>query len=682
MMIQCDNENEKNQQEILKKYIKEPVWSVYAKRADFFKIGEKYGIDPVIARIIRNRDITEDKDIEMYLNGDIRYAHEPSLMKDMEKGCRIMKKKLASGSHVRIISDYDVDGVMSGYILYMGLHKVADFILKYKNRNTNHNAAFQPDDKTGDRDGNLMTCEDEEDVRKAVIDYDIPHRIKDGYGINIRMVDAAYEDGVDTIITCDNGIAALDAVARAKELGMTVIVTDHHDIPYDVNVNGSRRYRLPVADAVIDHKQQDCTYPCKELCGAGVAYKFIQLLYRISGIPEQECQEFIEFLGIATVCDVMNLVDENRIFVKMALNRLKSSSNQGLSALIRNSGRQDKRLSAFDLGFIIGPCINAAGRLGDAKASMEFLLEKDSYKAEARAMELININNQRKNMTIDGTKQAMDILEKNTLAKCLMQPDAEKENLDDLPEGAVFNKPSLFDRVIVLYIPDIHESLVGIIAGRIKERYYRPVLLFTDSEDRDILKGSGRSIEGYNMYDELNKAGDLFAKFGGHEMAAGFSIKREVLDELRSVLNQNEKMDEKTLTPKLMIDVPMPLSYNSIYLTEQLQLIEPFGKGNEKPVFAQSGVAVRRVNIMGKNRNVMRLTLAMDNGETITGLNFEPDVFISRIKEWFGETECDKILKGMANNVVLDVAYYPDINEYAGKKELQIRIIEYRKHKD
>lgn len=641
MMNQSNNESESNKQSVIKKYIKEPVWSVYTKRADFFKIGEKYKIDPVIARIIRNRDVIGDKDIEMYLNGDIRYAHEPSLMKDMEKGCLLMKKKLASGSHVRIISDYDVDGVMSGYILYRGLNRAAE---TYYNKETSG---------------------------KTVIDYDIPHRIKDGYGLNIRMVNAAYEDGVDTIITCDNGIAAFDAIARAKELGMTVIVTDHHDIPYDVNEDGSRQYHLPAADAVIDHKQQDCTYPCKELCGAGVVYKFIQLLYRISGIPEEECQEFIEYLGIATVCDVMNLVDENRIFVKMALHKLKNSSNHGLFALIRNSGRQNKRLSTFDLGFIIGPCINAAGRLGDAKASMEFLLEQDSYKAETRAMELININNQRKNMTIAGTKQAVDILEKNTLNASISEQESSPADT---------NMPSLLDKVIVLYIPDIHESLVGIIAGRIKERYYRPVLLFTDSEDSDILKGSGRSIEGYNMYDELNKAGNLFVKFGGHEMAAGFSIKRELLDELRRVLNQNENMDEKTLTPKLMIDVPMPLRYNSISLTEQLQLIEPFGKGNEKPVFAQSGVSVRRVNIMGKDKNVMRLTLMMDNGETITGLNFEPDVFISRIKEWFGESECDRILNGTANRVVLDVAYYPDINDYAGRRELQVRIIEYRKH--
>ncbi|MGN0396121.1 MAG: DHH family phosphoesterase, partial [Coprococcus sp.] len=364
----------------IEKYIKEPVWSVYAKRADFFKIGEKYGIDPVIARVIRNRDIISDADIDMYINGDIDMAHEPSLMKDMEKGCMLMKKKLGEGKHVRIISDYDVDGVMSGYILYMGLRKVADAIISKSDGKSN-------------------------DASKAYIDYDIPHRIRDGYGINNRMVDKAYAEGVDTIITCDNGIAANDAVNRAKELKMTVIVTDHHDIPYEMDEDGCRNYLIPAADAVIDHKQQDCAYPFKELCGAGVAYKFIQLLYRLSGIPEEECQEFVEYLGIATVCDVMNLVDENRIFVKKALDKLTASSNYGLAALIRNSGREGRKLTSFDLGFIIGPCINAAGRLGDARESMEFLLERDSYRAEERAIELININNERKSMTIDGTKQ-------------------------------------------------------------------------------------------------------------------------------------------------------------------------------------------------------------------------------------------------------------------------------------
>lgn len=362
----------------------------------------------------------------------------------------------------------------------------------------------------------------------------------------------------------------------------------------------------------------------------------------------------------------MNLVDENRIIVREALRRLSDSSNYGLKALITNSGRDGKKLSAFDLGFIIGPCINAAGRLGDAKTSLEFLLETDSYKANERAIELLNINNARKDMTEQGTKTAIELLEKS-----------DRLLMGAVPETGV---AALSDKVLVMYIPKLHESLVGIIAGRIKERYYRPVLLFTDGEKEGIIKGSGRSIEGYNMYDEINKCSDYFTKFGGHEMAAGFSMEKRNLARLREKMNTNCTLDEKLLTPKLRIDVPMPLDYVSISLTEELELLEPFGKGNEKPVFAQSGVYVKSARIMGKRQNVLRVTFLMENGGTIEGISFAPEVFISNIKQWFGANECDKILKGMPGHVVLDIAYYPDINEFAGRRTLQIRLLEYRKH--
>lgn len=463
------------------------VWTMYGKRADFFGIAERFHIDPVTARVIRNRDVITDEEIDTYLNGGLDRLHDPVMMKNMEKGCSLMLEEIRSRNRIRIISDYDVDGVSSNYILYKGLQRV-----------------WEHENGSPAGDG---------------IDYDIPHRIYDGYGINIRMVDAAAADQVSMIITCDNGIAAFDAVRKAKEYGMRVIVTDHHDIPYDTDENDIRVYKVPEADAVIDHKQPGCEYPCKELCGAGVAYKFIQLLYRMCGIPEAECEAFIEILGIATVCDVMNLVDENRIIVREALHRLSDSSNYGLKALITNSGRDGKKLSAFDLGFIIGPCINAAGRLGDAKTSLEFLLETDSFKANERAIELLNINNTRKDMTEQGTKTAIGLLE--TSDHLLMGA---------VPETGV---AALSDRVLVMYIPKLHESLVGIIAGRIKERYYRPVLLFTDSEEEGIIKGSGRSIEGYNMYDEINKCSDYFTKFGGHEMAAGFSMEKRNLARLR-----------------------------------------------------------------------------------------------------------------------------------------------------
>ena len=610
------------------------VWTMYGKRADFFGIAERFHIDPVTARVIRNRDVITDEEIDTYLNGGLDRLHDPVMMKNMEKGCSLMLEEIRSRNRIRIISDYDVDGVSSNYILYKGLQRV-----------------WEHENGSPAGDG---------------IDYDIPHRIYDGYGINIRMVDAAAADQVSMIITCDNGIAAFDAVRKAKEYGMRVIVTDHHDIPYDTDENDIRVYKVPEADAVIDHKQPGCEYPCKELCGAGVAYKFIQLLYRMCGIPEAECEAFIEILGIATVCDVMNLVDENRIIVREALHRLSDSSNYGLKALITNSGRDGKKLSAFDLGFIIGPCINAAGRLGDAKTSLEFLLETDSFKANERAIELLNINNTRKDMTEQGTKTAIGLLE--TSDHLLMGA---------VPETGV---AALSDRVLVMYIPKLHESLVGIIAGRIKERYYRPVLLFTDGEEEGIIKGSGRSIEGYNMYDEINKCGDFFTKFGGHEMAAGFSMEKRNLARLREKMNTNCTLDEKLLTPKLRIDVPMPLDYVSIPLTEELELLEPFGKGNEKPVFAQSGVYVKSARIMGKRQNVLRVTFLMENGGTIEGISFTPEVFISNIKQWFGANECDKILKGIPGHVVLDIAYYPDINEFAGRRTLQIRLLEYRKH--
>lgn len=732
-------------------------WTVYGKRADFFANAKRFNIDPVTARVIRNRDIIGDEAIEMYLNEDMSMAHEPSLMKDMTKGCRIMLDKMREGKKIRIISDYDVDGVTSNYILYKGLLKVYKKVSREiqedrrnqensesrEDRRSQENSESCEDRRNQENSEDLESHQDHENRKNRIvpyIDYDIPHRITDGYGINVRMVDKAYAEGIDTIITCDNGIAAFPAVERAKELGMTIIVTDHHDVPYDIvpdtdvepgntansddttksynttNSGGTtRKYKIVPADAVIDHKQPDCQYPCKELCGAGVAFKFIQLLFRMSGIPEKEVMEYIEYLGIATVCDVMNLVDENRVFVKLALKRLRHSSNKGLAALIRNSGIAD-RISSFHLGFIIGPCINAAGRLDDARTSLEFLLEEDSFVAETRAVELININNERKDMTVKGTEIAMKLIDQGDTSiyagtcfdvwtqnadtqNIFPETEGNRNNIEALSNGADDNRnniealspetegnrynievPSLEDDVFVIYIPGLHESLVGIVAGRIKEKYYRPVLLFTDSEEPGIMKGSGRSIEGYNMYDEINKESDLFVKFGGHEMAAGFSIKAENFNSLKRNLNRNSTMGEEVLTPKLRIDVPMPFSYITQKLVNELSVLEPFGKGNEKPVFAQSGVRVKKAVIMGRNKNVLRFSLAMDNGGIIEAVDFTPDVIISNIKEWFGQSECDKMFKGLSNNVVLDIAYYPNINEFAGRASIQIMPLAYRKH--
>lgn len=617
------------QKAIIDTYVKKPQWRVAGKRADFNAIGERFGVDPVVARVITNRGVTGENAISMYLDGDWRSMHDPALMKDMKEAGEIIREKLCDNRRIRIISDYDVDGVTSNYILLLGMRRAWAELY-----------GMRPDD-----------CK--------IIDYDIPHRVHDGYGINIRLIDKAKDDGVDTIITCDNGIAALDQVRYAKEQGLTVIVTDHHQIPFEEDSDGMRTYMLPEADAVIDNQRQDCEYPFKGLCGAGVASKFIQYLYRICGVDENEVMEFLEILGLATNCDMMDLVDENRLFVRYALETLKNSSNPGLNALMRLSGRNEKKISTYDLGFLIGPCINAAGRLGDAKQSLEFLLERDPDLAEARAGELLAVNDERKSMTESGVRQIRDMLEKATLS------------------GRWGEEATLADKVLVAYIPAVHESVVGIIASRLKEAYTRPVMVFTDGEQPGILKGSGRSIESYNMFEELNRFREMFTAFGGHAMAAGFSIKKERLDELRLKLNESTVLTDEDVTPKLMIDVAMPLSYNSIELTRQLEKLEPYGKGNRKPLFAQPAVSVVRAWILGKNQNLLKLRLDMGDGRCIDAIDFSPEEFLNNIKQWFGEDECVKMLNGQQNAVVIDIAYYPAINEYMGRRSLQLKMEAY-----
>ncbi len=621
----------KIEKDIIDRYVMKPDWRIMSRRADFKAIGNIFGVDPVVARVIVNRGMCTERDIDMYLNGDREFLHDPALMKDLPEAGHIIYEKLKENKHIRIISDYDVDGVSSNYILLLGMRRVWAKI---------HGA--DPDE-----------C--------GVVDYDIPHRIHDGYGINKRLIDVAEEDGVDTIVTCDNGIAALEQTRYAKSLGMTVIITDHHQIPYEEDEDGKRTYMLPNADAVIDNQRADCEYPFKGLCGAGVACKLIQYLYRISGVDEREVQDFYEILGLATNCDMMDLVDENRVYVKYALASLKDSRNAGLNALMKLSGRSEKKISTFDLGFLIGPCINAAGRLGDARTSLEFLLERDPVAAGEKAAELLGINEERKAMTEAGVRRITDMLVKNTA------------------NGVFGDEATLADRVLLAYIPDIHESVVGIIASRLKEAYSRPVMVFTDGEGEGILKGSGRSVESYNMFEELSKVRDMFTAFGGHAMAAGFSIKKENLALLRRRLNENSELTDEDITPKLMIDVPMPLWYNSIELTEQLERLEPYGKGNRRPLFAQADVSVIRAQILGKNRNLLKLTLDMGDGRSIDAINFEPDEFVNNIKQWFGEDECVKILDGRPNEALIDVAYYPQINEFRGRRNLQVKLESYRK---
>lgn len=566
-------------------------WRVYGKKADFKGISDKYHIDQVIARIIRNRDICGESAVNMYLNGDIRDMHNPADMKDAISAVDIIEQKILNKSRIRIIGDYDIDGICSIYILYKGL-LAAD----------------------------------------ADVDYVVPHRINDGYGINEHLIDNALNDGIDTIITCDNGISAYNQVKYAKDNGMTVIVTDHHDVPFD-EVNGKKEYHVPLADAVVNPKQEDCNYPFKLLCGAGVAYKIISMLYDRMNLNKKDLEEYLEFMAIATVGDIVDLIDENRIVVKYGLKHIEHTVNTGLRALIEECGVDISNISSYHIGFVIGPCLNASGRLDTAKKAIELMLCRDKDKAHAMAGELIKLNNERKLMTENETAKAIELVE---------------------------NTDMLNDKVLVVYLPDCHESIAGIIAGRIKERYYRPTFVITNAEDG--AKGSGRSIEGYNMAEEINKCKNVLTKYGGHPMAAGLSLKTADIDTFRNMLNANATLTDSDLIPKTWIDVPMPVSYISMGLVGQLKLLEPFGKGNEKPVFADRNLYVRKADIVGANKNVLRMQLETKEGCLMNAVQFNVN-------------ETDPVPK--AGSTILAV-YYPDINVYKGVSSLQIIIKEWK----
>lgn len=585
-------------------------WILLNKKADFYKLAEQFHIDPVIARVIRNRNVITESEFARYLDAKAA-LHDPHLMKDMEKGVMLIREAIKNRQPIRIISDYDVDGVMSNYILYQA----------------------------------LLRCD-------AKVDYRIPDRIADGYGMNENMVREAYDAGIKVILTCDNGISALLPIAYAKNLGMTVVVTDHHDIPFEYDEEGAKEYSQSVADAVIDPKQPDCKYPFKHLCGAGVAYKFVQVLYQACGIDEIEAEQFLEFVAMATVCDVMELTDENRILVRRGLEELNRTGNYGLRALIKANELGMQKIQSYHLGFVIGPCINATGRLETARLSMNLLLEKNYDVALRKAARLKELNDERKEMTRKGVEAAVEQVETTTLIE---------------------------DRVLVIYLPNTHESLAGIIAGRIRERYYRPTLILTDTED-GLLKGSGRSIDGYHMYEALTECKELLVKYGGHPMAAGFSIQAKDLEYFRHKLNVLCELTEEDLVPKLYIDVPMPIDYIHFELIEQLELLEPFGKGNEKPVFAQKGLKVRSARVMGRNANLLKLELESESGARMEGIYFEVEEFMTNIKNWFGEAEWDQMMKGWLNNVSLDIAYYPSINEFNGMRALQVVIKSYMPH--
>lgn len=566
-------------------------WVVTAKRADFQAIGEKFHIDPVIARLIRNRDVTDESKIREYLTGTIEDLPSPWLMKDMRKAVDILKEKISAQAKIRIIGDYDIDGVTSTYVLLKGLTRIGGKVDTY-----------------------------------------IPDRVADGYGIHEHLINRAEEDGIDTIVTCDNGIAAAAEIDMARKKNMTVIVTDHHEIPYR-EINGTRQVLLPPANAILNPKQSDCDYPEKGLCGAVVAFKLIIALYEEYGISRKELEDYYELAAIATVGDVMDLQGENRILVKEGLRRLKDTENIGLRELIRANGLEDMKITSYHVGFVLGPCINASGRLDTAARSLALLNAKDREKAARLAGDLTALNQSRKALTEKGKEEAIQMVETTSLGQ---------------------------DRVLVIFLPDCHESIAGIIAGRIREKYHRPSIVLTRGETG--IKGSGRSIEGYSMFEELVKCADLMTQFGGHPMAAGLSMEEKNVEEFRRRLNENCTLTEEDLRPKVIIDVPMPVSYITRELIEQISLLEPFGKGNTKPVFAQKGLRVLESRVFGKNRNVAKVKLMDPSGTVMEGV-------------YFGEAE--EFVRFIDGKDSISVTYYPEINIFRGRESIQIVIQNY-----
>lgn len=583
-------------------------WIVLAKKADFNAIGEKYHIDPVVARLMRNREIPET-DMGIYLHGTKADFNDPHQLKDVDKATSIIFDKIKSGLKIRILGDYDIDGINATYILYQGLRQCS-----------------------------------------ANADYQIPDRVEDGYGLNERLVQKAYEDGCDTILTCDNGIAAAAEIALAKELGMTVVVTDHHEIPFE-ETEGEVQYKLPPADAVVNPKQIDCKYPYKEICGAVVAWKLILVLYEKMGISSELADVFLENAAFATVGDVMDLTGENRTIVRMGLKAINETKNLGMRMLIQKNKLAFGNIKAYHLGFVLGPCFNAGGRLDTAMRVMELLLETDEQQANQMAAELIELNTSRKNLTEQGVKEAVEQIEQ-----------ASWKN----------------QHVYVVYLPECHESIAGIIAGRLRERYCRPVFVITGKQNR--AKGSGRSIEGYHMYEEMNRCSQLFSKFGGHALAAGFSIEESNISKMREMLNANETLTEEDLVTKVKIDMVMPVDYLYPELISQLELLEPFGKANPKPVFAERDATLVSARRIGKTQNMLKLKVEGARKTVIDAVYFsDAEELLIYLEETYGKLEVDQLLAGKGT-VKIAFTYYPSINEYNGVRSLQIIITGFYRH--
>lgn len=583
-------------------------WIEIRKGGNFMEMAKKYGIDPLIARIIRNRDITDEKEITEYLYGGKEALHNPHLLKDVDKAAEIIAEGIAGKKAMRIIGDYDIDGVNATYILLEGIRRCG---------------------------GN--------------VDAAIPDRMKDGYGINEHLIEQALADGKELLITCDNGIAAINEINFAKEKGMTVVVTDHHEIPYR-NTEQGKEFLRSNADAIVNPKQNDCLYPCKGICGAVVAWKLVQVLYERMDIPVVEADIFIENAGFATVGDVMDLTGENRILVKLGLKALEHTKNPGMKALIAKNKLSDKPLSAYHIGFVLGPCINASGRLDTAKRSLELLLERDEVKASALAGELVELNESRKYMTQQETQKALEQIEKEGREK---------------------------DKVLVVYLPECHESLAGIIAGRIREAYQRPVFVLTRGEEG--VKGSGRSIEAYSMFDKMTEVAELFTKYGGHPMAAGLSMREEDIDKLREQLNQKAELSEEDMAEVVRLDAVLPMSYFTVDTIRQLSVLEPCGKSNTKPVFADRNIRITRAGIVGVNRNVLKLHLLDSMGNPVAGVYFgEVEKFLTFLSEKFGSEEVDAAMHGRENSIQFAAVYEPAVDTYSGRESVQAIIRRFR----
>ncbi|MBC5757851.1 single-stranded-DNA-specific exonuclease RecJ [Blautia sp. BX19] len=567
-------------------------WMVAAKRADFKGIGERFGIDQVTARIIRNRDVIGEKAIEKYLHGSRKDFYSPWLLKDMEKAVAILQEKIENRNRIRIIGDYDIDGVMSTYILLESLRGLG--------------------------------CD---------VDMMIPNRITDGYGINEHLIEQAWQEGRDTIITCDNGIAAVTQIRKAKDLGMTVIVTDHHEVPFE-DLEGGRKEILPPADAIVNPKQKACSYPFAGLCGAVVAMKVMEALYEKMAPEVDLVDKMLPFAGIATIGDVMDLQDENRILVKEGLQRLHHTTNLGLQELIRVNNLEPENISPYHIGFILGPCLNASGRLDTAKRALQLLLADSREEAAVLAGDLKNLNESRKEMTAQGLEKAIEQVESTSMME---------------------------DTVLVVFLPECHESLAGIIAGRLRERYHKPSFVLTRGEEG--VKGSGRSIESYSMYEKLCECKEYLTKFGGHPMAAGLSLEEENVERFRRKLNEQSGLTEEDLVEKVTIDVPMPIHYIRKDLVQELSLLEPFGKGNEKPLFAQKNLWISQMRVFGKNRNVVKMRLTDENGYPMDGV-------------YFGNG--DEFAEEGRGKRKISIVYYPDINMYQGRESLQVIIRHYQ----